>query len=208
MAGRARTGRGVDPGVGKVRRQVAALGLQPSVHFAGYQSQPERFLQIMDDYKWTDAANLSHYYTGIIYLKQGKFQDAIDQLKDFNGKDKMVTNMAYGAIGDSYAELGNMDDAVDYYKKAAYHFENDLTSPMFLKKAAMLLERVDTLCKDLDETKKVLSPTSWPPAEADLRFLLRGGRQRKEKCTPFSHLRLCPDTAAVGLYNPLTNRQT
>ena len=98
------------------------------------------FLSIMDDYKWTDAANLAHYYTGIIYLKQGKFQDAIDQLKEFNGKDKLVTDMAYGAMGDAYSELGKNDDAVDYYKKAAYHFENELLTPMYLKKAGMLLE--------------------------------------------------------------------
>ncbi|MCY7411273.1 MAG: tetratricopeptide repeat protein [Chitinophagales bacterium] len=98
------------------------------------------FLSIVDDYKWTDAANLSHYYLGVIYLRQGKFQDAIDELKDFSGKDKLVTNMAYGAIGDAYSELGNNDDAVDYYKKAAYHFENELTTPIFLKKAGMLLE--------------------------------------------------------------------
>jgi TolA-binding protein len=52
----------------------------------------------------------------------------------------MVTNMAYGALGDAYAELGKYDDAVDYYKKAAYHFENELTSPLLLKKAGMLLE--------------------------------------------------------------------
>jgi tetratricopeptide (TPR) repeat protein len=109
------------------------------------------FLKIMDDYKWTSAANLAHYYTGIIYLKQGKFQDAIDQLKDFSGKDKMVTNMANGALGDAYSELGKNDEAVDYYKKAAYHFENELTSPLFLKKAGMLLEHE----KKYDEAKKI-----------------------------------------------------
>lgn len=98
------------------------------------------FLSIMEDYKWTDAANLAHYYVGTIYLKQGKFQDALDELKKFNGKDKMVTNMAYGAIGDASSELGKMDDAIDYYKKAAYHAETELLTPMFLKKAGMLLE--------------------------------------------------------------------
>ncbi|MBA3647716.1 MAG: tetratricopeptide repeat protein [Chitinophagales bacterium] len=109
------------------------LALKGDGNYLGFQ-------QIMDDYKWTDAANLAHYYTGIIYLKQNKFQDAIDQLKAFNGKDKMVTSMALGALGDAYSETGKADDAVDYYKKAAYHFESDLTTPLFLKKAGMLLE--------------------------------------------------------------------
>jgi tetratricopeptide (TPR) repeat protein len=109
------------------------------------------FLSIMEDYKWTDAANLSHYYTGIIYLKQGKFEDAIDQLKDFSGKDKMVSNMAYGALGDAYSELGKYDEAISYYKKAAYHFENELTTPIFLKKAGMMLEYT----KKSAEAKKI-----------------------------------------------------
>lgn len=109
------------------------------------------FLQIIDDYNWTSAANLAHYYTGIIYLKQGKFEEAIDHLKAFKGKDKMVTNMAYGALGDAYSELGKNEEAVDYYKKAAYHFENELTSPLFLKKAGMLLE----IEKKNEEAKKI-----------------------------------------------------
>ncbi|MFI5134710.1 MAG: tol-pal system YbgF family protein [Chitinophagales bacterium] len=109
------------------------------------------FISIADDYKWTDAANLSHYYLGVIYLKQGKYQDAIDELKKFSGKDKLVTNMAYGAMGDAYSELGKNDDAIDYYKKAAYHFENDLTTPMFLKKAGLLLEYQ----KKYDDAKKL-----------------------------------------------------
>ncbi|MBA2423139.1 MAG: tetratricopeptide repeat protein [Chitinophagales bacterium] len=109
------------------------------------------FLQIMDDYKWSDAANLAHYYAGVIFLREGKFNDAIEHLEDFKGKDKIVSNMAYGALGDAYSELGKMDEAADYYKKAAYHFENELTTPMFLKKAGMLLESQ----KKSEEAKKL-----------------------------------------------------
>lgn len=109
------------------------------------------FLKIIDDYGMTKAANLAHYYAGIIYLKQGKFQDAIDQLKKFNGKDKIVSGMALGAIGDAYSELNQMDKAVEYYKKAAYNNENDLTTPLFLKKAGMSLE----FQKKYEDAKKI-----------------------------------------------------
>ncbi|MEO6166744.1 MAG: tetratricopeptide repeat protein [Chitinophagales bacterium] len=137
------------------------------------------FVQIMDDYKWTSAANLAHYYTGVIYLKQGKFEDAIDELKDFSGKDKMVTNMSLGAMGDAYSELGKMDEAVDYYKKAAYHFENELTTPMFLKKAGMLLENQ----KKTAEAKKVYEeikskyPNTAEGREMDKYIARAGGEQ-------------------------------
>jgi len=120
------------------------LALNGDVNYPG-------FLKIMNDYKWTTAANLAHYYAGIIYLKQGKFEDAIKYLKEFNGKDKMVSGVALGAIGDAYSELNQMDKAVEFYKKAAYNNENDLLTPLFLKKAGMALEYQ----KKYDEAKKL-----------------------------------------------------
>lgn len=134
------------------------------------------FAKIMDEYKWTPAANLAHYYAGIIMLKQGQFQDAINYLNGFNGQDKMVTNMAYGAMGDAYSELNQMDKAVDYYKKAAYHFENDLTTPFFLKKAAMLLEvqKKPNDAKQLYQEIKMKYPNSSEGREID-KYLARVG---------------------------------
>lgn len=134
------------------------------------------FIQIMDEYKWTPAANLSHYYAGIIYLKQGKFEDAIAQLKDFDGKDKLVTNMALGALGDAHSELGKMEEAVTYYKKAAYHFENELTTPLFLKKAGMLLESRNkgAEAKKVYEEIKAKYPNSSEGREMD-KYIARAG---------------------------------
>jgi tetratricopeptide (TPR) repeat protein len=71
------------------------------------------FLAIIDDYGMTKSAKLAHYYTGIIYLNQGKFQEAIDHLKKFKTKDVMLAPMAKGAIGDAYMELGQKEEAAD-----------------------------------------------------------------------------------------------
>jgi tetratricopeptide (TPR) repeat protein len=98
------------------------------------------FLDIIDQYKFTKSANLSHYYAGICYLKKGEFQNTIDQLSDFNSGDELVAPMAIGAMGDAYMELNNTDKAIDYYLKAADKRKNDLTSPMFLMKAGMAYE--------------------------------------------------------------------
>jgi tetratricopeptide (TPR) repeat protein len=105
----------------------------------------------MSEYKWTGAANLAKYYAGIISLKQGAFAEAIDYLESFKGKDKMVTAMAYGAIGDAYSETAENEKAITQYKKAAYHFENELTTPHFLKKAGLLLE----MEKQKEEARKI-----------------------------------------------------
>ncbi len=98
------------------------------------------FLEIIDNYGITKAANLSKYYTGIIYLKKGQFEDAIKYLKDFDSDDKMVGPMALIAIGDAYVELNDLDKASEYYLKAADKNKNDFISPQALMKAAFVFE--------------------------------------------------------------------
>jgi tetratricopeptide (TPR) repeat protein len=98
------------------------------------------FLDIIDQYKFTKSANLSHYYAGICYLRKGEFQNAIDQLDDFSTGDELVGPMALGATGDAWMELNATDKAISYYLKAADKRKNDLTSPMFLMKAGMAYE--------------------------------------------------------------------
>jgi tetratricopeptide (TPR) repeat protein len=98
------------------------------------------FLDIIDQYKVTKSAKLAHYYSGISYLKLGKFQEAIDQLKKFNLKDAMVGPIAKGAMGDAYCELGQNGKAVDYYLKAARMRPNNFVTPIYLMKAGELLE--------------------------------------------------------------------
>ncbi|HEX7412381.1 MAG TPA: tetratricopeptide repeat protein [Bacteroidales bacterium] len=98
------------------------------------------FLNIIDDYSMTKAANLSHYYAGMIYLKKGDYNTAIEQLKKFDSDDEFVGPMATGAIGDAYMEQNNTDKAIEYYLKAADQKKNDLTSPQFLLKAGWACE--------------------------------------------------------------------
>ena len=127
------------------------------------------FVQIIDDYKWTKAANLSHYYAGICYLKQGKFQDAIDQLKSFSGKDELVAPMAKGAIGDAYMELGQTDKAVSEYEAAANLRDNKFTTTVFLQKAAFAYEELKNYDKALELFNQIKTkyPNSMEASEVD-----------------------------------------
>ena len=113
------------------------------------------FLGIIDDYSLTKACNLAKYYTGIIYLKQGKFNDAITYLKKFSGKDELVGPMATGGIGDAYTELGNKEEASEYYVKAANQRENDLTTPMYLLRAAWTFEDLGKYDKAVEMYERI-----------------------------------------------------
>jgi len=115
----------------------------------------EGFLAIIDDYSMTKASNLAKYYAGIIYLKQGKYQEAIDYLKKFKGRDELVAPMATGGIADAYMELGQKDKALEYYLKAAGQRENDLTTPLYLMRAAWVSEDLGKYDKAVELYEKI-----------------------------------------------------
>ncbi len=100
------------------------------------------FLQIIDDYGITKAGNLANYYAGISFLKTGQYEDAIEYLKKFKSKDKMVAPIATGAIGDAYVELGDTEKGLEYYLEAANLSDNNFTSPMYLMKAGLVYEEL------------------------------------------------------------------
>lgn len=127
------------------------------------------FLDIIDDYNWTESANLAHYYAGIIYLKQGEYQAAINHLEDFSTKEILVKAMAYGAIGDSYMQLDKTEKATEFYKKAANAGENDLTAPAFLMKAGWAYEVLGDYGKAVDMYKQIKDkfPRSQEAREID-----------------------------------------
>jgi TolA-binding protein len=98
------------------------------------------FLTIIEDYPRTDAANLSHFYTGSIYLSQKKFDDALTHLEEFSTDDYLVQAKAYSLIGDANLELGKTDEAIAQYTKAARTNENKFMSPKYLAKLAVAQE--------------------------------------------------------------------
>ena len=98
------------------------------------------FLEIADEYGMTDAGNLAHYYAGVILLKQGQFNEAIEHLKEFSSDDLLVQSRAYALTGDAYMELNDYGKAAEFYDKAADHKENKFFTPQYLSKAALAYE--------------------------------------------------------------------
>ena len=75
-------------------------------------------MDIIKNYRGTDAANLSLYSAGMAYYNLNDFEKSIDHLKDFNSEDEILNALAMGVIGDSFAELNQLDDALDSYRDA------------------------------------------------------------------------------------------
>ncbi|WP_298312966.1 tetratricopeptide repeat protein [uncultured Aquimarina sp.] len=95
------------------------------------------FLEIIENYSGTKASNLANYYAGFSYLNMNKYQEAIDYLDKFKSDDEMLGPLALGGIGDAFAQLDQMGEALSYYEKAAKAKNNEFTTPKFLLKAAI-----------------------------------------------------------------------
>lgn len=105
--------------------------------------QYDGFLRVIKKYSGTDAANMANFYTGSCYLKLNDNQKAVTYLKKFSTSSKPVQAKAYKLLGDAYADMGKNAEALEYYKKAAHHFEKDEAgSAEALFMAAYLADRV------------------------------------------------------------------
>ncbi|MCI0750448.1 MAG: tetratricopeptide repeat protein [Flammeovirgaceae bacterium] len=101
------------------------------------------FIDIIEEFGVSDAANLANYYAGVCFLKQSKFDAAILYLSDFSSNDLLVQARAYSLIGDANMELAKYDEAATYYNKAANYKPNKYFSPSYLMKAALAYEKLN-----------------------------------------------------------------
>lgn len=87
-----------------------------------------------------NTQNLSDLYLGITFLKQGKFDQSIEKLKNFHSADLLVQARAYSLIGDAYTEKKAFGEAIEYYQKAADYKPNKFFTPTYLLKLALAFE--------------------------------------------------------------------
>ena len=95
------------------------------------------FLDIISNYNGTPAAKLATYSAGMSYLNLRDYKNAIYYLDQFNADDVLLSALSRGAIGDAFAQLGQLEDAYSYYLEAASVNENAFSTPKYLYKAAV-----------------------------------------------------------------------
>ena len=106
------------------------------------------FVKIANDYSSTDAGNLAKLYAGLCYANLNKWNEAVKYLDSYSpGNDAMVSPAAIAALGNAYAHVGKIDEAINALKKAADKADsksedgtNNSLSPTFLLPAGQILD--------------------------------------------------------------------
>lgn len=128
----------------------------------------EGLLDIASEYSATPAGNISSFRAGVALLKQGKYDDAIENLKNFSSSDLLVQGRTYALIGDAYMEKKSYSDAIDFYKKAADYKANQYFTPGYLMKLAIAFEQNKQNQEAIDTYNQIIDkyPTSAESANA------------------------------------------
>jgi tetratricopeptide (TPR) repeat protein len=106
------------------------------------------FSQIIDEYGAKGGKDV-YLYAGLCQLQLGNYQEAINFLKKYKGKDNILAARALACIGDAYVGLEKYGDALNYFEKAAAQADN-----MF---AASYLLKAGVVCEETGDNAKALS---------------------------------------------------
>jgi tetratricopeptide (TPR) repeat protein len=98
------------------------------------------FESIAKQYDGKTGGEVSNYMAGRILMEKGQFEDALKYLEKVDLEDVYLGSMVIGLQGDCYVELKKFDQAVKLYEEAASRKPNEMTTPMYLKKAALVYE--------------------------------------------------------------------
>lgn len=99
------------------------------------------FLDVIDKYGSTPSGNLAKHYAGICYLRTGDLENAAKYLAKFSPvkgiPGSLINAQNYGLQGDVAVEQQDYAKAVKFYEKAVKAADNNMTAPMYLRKAGL-----------------------------------------------------------------------
>ena len=120
------------------------------------------YAKVADSYSSTDGGNLAALSAAESFYNMGQYQKALDYLKKFSTKEKVLAANAEVLTGDCYVNLKKYDDAINSFQSAVRKADgNPQIVPRVLLKEAVVfdaqkkydkaLECYETIKKDYPE---------------------------------------------------------
>ena len=116
------------------------------------------FNDIIDQYGKKGGKSV-YLYAGLCQLQLGNNEEAVEMLKKYSTRDKIMQGRAYCALGDAYSNMQDYTAALNYYKKAAALEDNEYVAG-YLFKAALVSEELGDTAAALKYYKEI--ETKYP----------------------------------------------
>jgi tetratricopeptide (TPR) repeat protein len=105
----------------------------------GQQGNFTGLLDFIPQYGGTYAGSRAYFMAGAALLHTGKYEESVKFLDGYSGSEPLIQSQVYAMQADAKSELNKIDEAFNLYMKAANHYPNKATSPVNLRKAALLM---------------------------------------------------------------------
>lgn len=105
---------------------------------------------IKENYNGYIGGEIAQFVFARQLMAKGEFNKAIEDLDDVDVEDVYIQQLAKGLKADCLSELKKYEEAANLYLEVADAVDNDLITPMFLKKAGLCAEEL----KDFKMAKK------------------------------------------------------
>lgn len=109
------------------------------------------FENIVADYDGYKQGEMAQYTLAGLYFDKGRYEDALAEVEGVSLDDEYYATLAKGLEGDCNVELGNIEDGIANYIKAAERRDNELTTPLYLFKAGKACEAI----KDFEKATEI-----------------------------------------------------
>ncbi len=120
-------------------------------------------------YQYKGAAPKAAWFeAGVCALRLGDYEEALDYLQKYKGKDLILKARAIACQGDALVGLEDYEAALKAYEKAAAVVDNDFAAA-YLLKAGIVAEELGKTDKALECYKTIREsyPTSYEAVEID-----------------------------------------
>ncbi len=118
------------------------------------------FLDVISKYPSTKTGNIANHYAGICYLKLGDLDNAKRYLTKYKAQGgvpaQIINAQNIGLQGDIAVDQKSYAAAVALFVKAAEMTTNELTTPMYLRKAGMAAQAAGDSAKAKALYQKVI----------------------------------------------------
>ncbi len=122
-------------------------GVLPLYEQASYQEALDGSLErlglveIADAYGGVPAGNLARFYAADALFKLGEYDRALSYFQDFDKGSNFIGAGALAGEAAAWEQREEYARAADLYRRAARHFESELTTPEYLLYAGQLYEQ-------------------------------------------------------------------